>query len=174
MPEIYQPAEDSFLMQEVLKKAKIKKTDKILEIGSGTGIQIQTIIDLGIKKENIFAVDINPKAVKHCKNLQFNCIQSDLFEKVKGKYDLIIFNPPYLPEDKNEPKDSQLATTGGKKGSKIINRFLKQVKNYLEKDGKIFLITSSLTKAIKFGKLKKTLLGKKKLFFEEIYCWGLN
>ena len=174
MSEIYQPAEDSYLMQEVLKKAKISKTDKILEIGSGSGIQIQTLINLGIKKQNIFAVDINKKSVEHCRKLGVGCICSDLFENVQEKYNIVIFNPPYLPEDKNEPKDSQLSTTGGKKGSEIINKFLKQAKNHLEKNGKIFLITSSLTKSIKWGKWKRTLLGKRKLFFEEIYCFELS
>ena len=126
------------------------------------------------EKENIFAVDINKKAVEHCKKLGVECVQSDLFEKVQGKYNLIVFNPPYLPEDKNEPTSSQLATTGGKKGSEIINKFLKQAKNHLKENGKIFLITSSLTKGIKFGKWKKELLGKRKLFFEEVYCFGLS
>jgi len=179
MYEIYQPAEDSYLMQEVLKKEipKLIKQNpdlKFLEIGSGSGIQIQTLINLGIKKQNIFAVDINKKSVEHCRKLGFNCVQSDLFEKVQEKYNIVIFNPPYLSEDKNEPKDSQLSTTGGKKGSEIINKFLKQAKNHLKENAKIFLITSSLTKSIKWGKWKRTLLGKRKLFFEEIYCWGLK
>jgi len=179
MSEIYQPAEDSYLLSENLKKflpklLKKNSNAKFLEIGCGSGIQLQTALESGIKKQNIFSVDINKKAVQHCKKLDFNCIQSNLFEKVSGKYSVIVFNPPYLPEDKNEPKDSQLATTGGKKGSEIINKFLKQAKNYLEKGGKIFLITSSLTKRIKWGPWKKTLLTKRKLFFEEVYCWELN
>ena len=69
----------------------------------------------GVKKENIFGIDINQNAVEYCKNLGFNCIQSDLFENFKKekKFDLIIFNPPYLPLDENEPKNSRKETTGG-------------------------------------------------------------
>jgi len=81
---------------------------------------------------------------------------------------LIIFNPPYLPEDSQEPESSRTATTGGKKGSEIINRFLIQAKKYLAKDGKILLLTSNLTKGIKWQNWKKKLLKKKKLFFEEL------
>ncbi len=179
MFEIYEPAEDSYLMQEILKKQivnllKKNKNMNFLEIGCGSGIQLQTALKSGIKKENISSVDINKKAVKHCRKLKFNCIQSNLFESIKGKYNLIVFNPPYLPENKDEPQSSQLATTGGKKGSEIINKFLKQAKDYLKENGKIFLITSSLTKGIKWMSWKKELLGKKKLFFEEVYCWVLE
>ncbi len=170
--EIYLPLDDSYLLSETLKK-QIKNLDiKFLEIGIGSGIQLQTAKHLGIK--NIFGADINLDAVKHCKSLGFDCIQSDLFENIKGKFDIIAFNPPYLPLDKREPKSSQLATTGGKKGSEIINKFLKQAKKHLAKDGRIFLLTSSLTKAINWLDYKRKILAKKKIFFEELFVWELT
>ena len=174
MSEIYQPAEDSYLMIEVLKKEIHDKELKFLEIGCGSGIILENMQKFGIKKENIFAVDINKKAVEYCKTLGFNCVHSNLFEKVKSKFDIIVFNPPYLPEDLREPKDSRLATTGGKKGSEIINKFLKEAKKFLNENGKIFLLTSSLTKGIKWIGYDKKLLEKKKLFMEELSVWELN
>jgi len=172
IPEIYPASEDSFLLSETLKKEIKNKNIKFLEIGIGSGIQLQTAKELKIKE--IFGVDINPDAIKHCKSLGFNCIQSDLFQNVKGKYDIIVFNPPYLPLDKQEPKSSRVATTGGKKGSEIINKFLKQAKEHLAKDGKILLLTSSLTKGINWQGYNKKLLSKKKLFFEELYILELT
>tara|TARA_Y100000034_G_scaffold136933_1_gene217297 strand:- start:3724 stop:4257 length:534 start_codon:yes stop_codon:yes gene_type:complete len=174
MSEIYSPLDDSFLLSEVLKKQIPKlltKNLKFLEIGSGSGIQLETAKNLGVK--NIFSCDINPTAVKHCKRLGFNCVKSDLFNNIKGKFDLIIFNPPYLSEDKREPEDSKVSTTGGKTGSEIINRFLKQVKFHLNKNGKIILLISSLTKGVKFNDYKKKLLKKKKIFYEELFVWEL-
>jgi len=176
----YQPAEDSYLMSKILKEKipnLLKKNSnlKFLEIGAGSGIHLETAKNLGIKNENIFSCDINESAIFYCNLLGFNCIYSDLFQNIEGKYDLIIFNPPYLPYDKREPKDSQLATTGGKKGNEIIIKFLQQAKNYLNKKGIIFLITSSLSKNINFKALgyQEKEIDYTNLFFERLFIWAL-
>ena len=179
MPSIYLPAEDSYLLEKILKKEipkLLKKNSHLqfLEIGSGSGIILETAKSSGIKQEHIFGADINQEAVERCKNLDFNCIYSNLFENVSGKFDIIVFNPPYLPKNSKEPADSQLATTGGLSGSEIINEFLKQAENYLEENGRIFLLISSLTKGIKWREFKKKKLGKEKLFFEELSVWELR
>lgn len=177
--KIYEPEEDTFLLSKILEKKLIKLIKKnpniiLLEIGSGSGFNLETAFNKGIKKENIFCCDINPEAIKHCKKLGFNCIKSNLFENFKNKkFDIIIFNPPYLPEDKREPEESKLATTSGEHGSDIINIFLQKAKIHLKENGKIFLITSSLTKKINWQKHTRKKVGNKKLFFEELYCWEL-
>ncbi len=169
---IYEPAEDSFLLSNAIKKyCKISKIKNVLEIGCGSGFNLNTLKKLKVKK--ILGCDVNPSAIKHCKKLGFNCVKSDLFNNINEKFDLIIFNPPYLPEDKNEPKESRLATTGGKYGSSIINKFLKNAKKHLNKNGKILLLTSSLTKNINWQNFKKKKLLSKKLFFEELCVWEL-
>jgi release factor glutamine methyltransferase len=179
MSLIYSPEEDSYLMQDILKKRiplffKKNPNLKILEVGVGSGIQLQTLQNMGIKKENIFGVDLNMEAVKHCQELGFHCIKSNLFENVNKKYDLIIFNPPYLPKTKNEDVDSELITTGGKFGSEIINKFLDKAKNYLKENGRILLLISSHTKNIDWLNYKKNLIGEKKLFFEKLEIWELS
>jgi len=177
--DIYSPEEDSYLLSEVLKKkipAFLKKNPdlKFLEIGAGSGIQLKTALESGIKKENIFSCDINPEAVRHCKKLGFNSVVSNLFEKIKGKYEIVVFNPPYLPEDSREPTDSRMATTGGKKGSEIINRFFKRAKKHLAKNARIFIVVSSLTKGLDFSGYKKKKVGEEKIFFEKLSVWELK
>ncbi|MEA3414006.1 MAG: HemK2/MTQ2 family protein methyltransferase [Nanoarchaeota archaeon] len=169
---IYQPEKDSFLMQKAIQENIKNKEISVLEIGIGSGIQLQTLKDLEIKK--IRGIDINPEAVEHCKKLGFKVWKSNLFLNVKNKYNLIIFNPPYLPKDKKEDKESQLATTGGEKGSEIINKFLEQAKNYLTKEGRIFLLVSSLTKDLNLISYDKNLLIKEKLFFEQLEVYELT
>lgn len=181
MSKIYQPAEDSYLMSRILKEQipillEENPNLRFLEIGAGSGIHLETAYNLGIKKENIFSSDINKDSVSHCNSLGFNCIYSDLFENINGKYSIIVFNPPYLPEDSREPEDSRISTTGGTKGNEIISRFLNDAKNYLEEGGRIFLITSSLSEEIDFQEYgyEAKELGCEKLFFERLCIWGLK
>ena len=176
MFEVYSPREDSFLLSETLKKEipfllKENPSLKFLEVGCGSGIQLKSALQLGVKKEKIFSLDISNSAVETCKKLGFNSTESDLYQKIRGKYDLIIFNPPYLPQDEGI-KDR--AIYGGEKGNEIINKFLEQSKKHLKKNGRIFLLTSSLTKGVDFLDYKKRLLSSKKIFFEKLFVWELK
>ena len=175
---VYQPAEDSYLLQSVLKK--YVKNKSVLDVGSGSGILAESAINYGAK--SILAIDINPESIKIIKSKKIPCVKSNLFSKIKTsrKFDMIIFNPPYLPEDKKEPKPSALATTGGKHGDEIIIRFLKQVKYHLNKNGKILLTLSSLTPRKKIInlliklKLNCKRIAEKKLFFETLEVWEIH
>ncbi len=177
---IYQPREDSYLLQEELVdllKSFSEKSIKILDMGSGSGIQAITCRKLGFK--NITAVDINPESIDYLKKQNLKAIHSNLFNKINknNKFDLIIFNPPYLPEDKQEPRDSQVQTTGGKYGYEIIVKFFKEAKAHLTEDGQILLLFSSLSKPEVILKeaekinYKFKLAGRKKLFFEELFVY---
>lgn len=169
---IYEPAEDSFLLQKYVKK---HAHGKVLDMGTGSGIQALTALE---KTKDVLAVDIHPSAVKLLKKKGINAKISDLFSNVKGKFDLIIFNPPYLPADKREDADSARSTTGGKKGYELIEKFLKQAKKFLKKDGKILIVFSSLTGNVlglfkKYGyEFKK--LEEKKVFMETLYVYTLQ
>lgn len=173
---MYSPSEDSYFFAEFLKKYIPKNKDlKFLDMGTGSGILAKTALDFGINPENIFAVDINKKVMRELKKSlpEINSFESDLFssEKFKNKkFDLIVFNAPYLPQDKKnlEPLDSQIETTGGKNGDEISLRFLKQAKKHLEKNGKILLLISNLTPLKNIKKFNPKILTKKSLFFEEL------
>ena len=121
--------------------------------------------------------DINQDAVELVKTKGVKAYQSDLFENVEGKFDLIIFNPPYLPKDKLEDKESKKKTTGGKFGYEILEKFFSQVNKYLNKNGKILIVFSSLTNKNKIDKIinennfKFKLLEEEKVFFETLYCY---
>lgn len=145
---IYKPEQDSYLLAKQVKhfvKNLNKNSDiKILDMGSGSGIQAITTIKAGIKKENVLCADINSEAIEYLKKQNLNTVTSDLFSKIskEKKFDLIIFNAPYLPADKY---DKQPDTTAGKCGNEIIIKFLRQAKTYLADDGVILLLFSSLS-----------------------------
>lgn len=177
--QIYQPAEDSYLLSETLEK-HLKEKDKnikILDMGSGSGIQAQTCKKLGFK--NILCADIDKEAINHLNKNKFKTIHTNLFEKInkKTKFNLIIFNAPYLPESKYDKKPD---TTGGKQGYETIISFLNQAKKHITKNTEILLLFSSFSKpkiikqkAKELG-YKYNLLSKRNLFFEELFVYCLT
>jgi len=169
---MYLPSDDSFFFSDFIKKYLKKLRNKniqIVDMGSGSGILAETALKSGIKKENILSADINPKVVKYLKSKNINALKSNLFSKIKNKkFDIILFNAPYLPKDKREPKDSRLETTGGRRGDEISLRFLNQAKKHLNKHGKILLLISSLTPRNRIEKFKPKIVARKSLFFEEL------
>ncbi len=177
-PHVYEPAEDTFLLAENLN---IKRSDEVLEIGTGTGLI--TVI-AAQRSRKVVATDINKHAVECAlKNIIANRTynvelrEGNLFEPVKDeKFDLILFNTPYLPTEEDEKLDDELnaAFDGGLEGREAIDRFLEEVKDYLKDGGRIQLVQSSLSdneKTIK--KLEELgfnagITASEKCFFEEI------
>lgn len=100
--------------------------------------------------------------------------QSDLFSKIKGKFGLITFNPPYLPSKKFE----DIEVDGGRNGTEIIERFLKQARSHLEKNGIILLLCSSFNKSIERTFKKQgyafKLIDRESFFFEKLFVYELN
>ncbi|MBM3231877.1 methyltransferase [Candidatus Pacearchaeota archaeon] len=170
MSLVYEPAEDSYLLESVIKR--YCKNKAVLDMCTGTGILAKSALDNGAK--SVTAVDINKSALDSIKETKIKKIRSSLFQKVKGKFDLIICNPPYLPKDQNEDKESELATTGGDDGDEFILKFLDNVKKHMEKEGVILLLVSSLTPMDKINKkLEKERLVSKviasiTMFFEKL------
>ncbi len=168
---IYEPLEDSELLAKYVTKYS---KGKVLDLGTGSGIQAEIALK---HTKDILATDINEETVKYVKRKGINAKVSNLFSNINKKFDLIIFNPPYLPKDDLEDKESKQATSGGKYGYEILERFFSQVNNYLNKNGKILIVFSSLTnknkinKIIKNNNLKFKLLESKKIFFETLYCY---
>jgi release factor glutamine methyltransferase len=147
---VYEPAEDSFLFAENIN---VHKGDEVLDMGTGIGI----LGVLAAKKANtVVAVDVNPHAVCCAKEnaIRNNVrgkmvfVQGDLFTPLseKAKFDVIIFNAPYLPTDDVEG-DSWLerAWNGGAKGRQIIDRFISEVSKHLKQAGRVLLMQSTLS-----------------------------
>ena len=177
-PQVYEPAEDTHLLAHSIK---VNRLCDVLEIGTGTGL----IAIIAAKRANkVIATDINPHAIDCAvKNLITNKTynvelrRGDLFEPVKDeKFDLILFNTPYLPSDEDDNVDDELdaAWNGGLNGRDIIDRFIEDVKEYLKPGGKVQLVQSSLSDNEQtLNKLQDlgfevSITAREKGFFEEI------
>lgn len=173
---IYEPREDSFLLEKAVKK--YAKNKSFLDMGSGSGIQAKAA-NLA-KAYSVLAADIDREVVKNLKNQGISAVHSDLFSNIKRKFDVIAFNPPYLPEDRREDKESAIVTTGGKKGDELILKFLKQAKSHLTKKGILLLVVSSLTpkksiiNLLKKEKFVHKSILKERFFFETLEVWKIS
>ena len=177
-PKVYEPAEDTFLFAENLQ---VERKDNVLEIGSGTGI-----ITLIASKQcrTVTATDINPHALDcTAKNIIINksynvkLKKGDLFEPVEGeKFDLILFNTPYLPTSEDEMTHDELeaAWDGGEDGRKTIDRFLDDLTDHLNPEGRVQLVQSSLSDIEKTLEklnglgMESEVTARERCFFEEV------
>jgi HemK-related putative methylase len=170
---IYEPREDSYLLAEVVSTYA---HGSVLDVGTGSGIQAQTAQECK-QVTSVQAVDINPEAVTVAKENGVDAYQSDMFEKVSGKYDTIICNTPYLPD---EPLAPDIALDGGQKGFEWTKKFLQEIHGSLKRDGQILLLISTLTNqhVIEETLQKQTfeykIVSREKLGFEELLVYRIH
>lgn len=166
------------VMTESLKY--INKDSKVLDLCTGSGY-----IGLSIKKKTgatVDMTDISDEALIQSKenaklnNLDVNIFKSDMFESIESKYDLIISNPPYIPNKtnldssvlKNEPSN---ALFGGRNGNDFYKIIIEQYKKYLNPNGIIILeISKDNSKYIKLHgfKILKDINGKDRIAIKNI------
>jgi release factor glutamine methyltransferase len=178
-PEVYIPSDDSYLL---LKSIEVTPGKTFLDIGCGTGL-----IALHAAKNAavVTATDINPHAVECARrnaarnDLRIEVVQSDLFEKVDGNFDVIAFNPPYLPDEDRSTSWLESSWSGGGEGSEVTVRFLRDAWRHLSPGGEIFIILSSLGGLMTVLKSAKErydaeMLEEKHMFFESVYAYRLR
>lgn len=166
--DVYGPREDSFLLA---RAADGYNGDRLLEVGTGTGV-VAAVTGSGF--ESVTAVDIDPAAVEIArKNLpDADVKQSDLFENVDGEFDLVLFNPPYLPSEK--PLQQERAWNGGENGREVVTRFIQGLPDHLAPGGAALILVSSLTgldevrDLLDDQGLTSDRVDSEKLFFEEL------
>ena len=139
--QVYSPAEDSFLLLKAAEQ-EIRSEDRVLEVGVGSGYVASHLPSC----RQIIGTDCNPHAVRITQTTGISVIRTDLTSGLRGPFDLILFNPPYLPTSAEEQIDDWLeyALDGGITGREVIERFLSEVPLLLSPEGRILLLISSL------------------------------
>ena len=105
----------------------------LLDVGTGSGVLARLGYERGVPR--ITAVDINPAAVEHTRKVlpAIRVLHSDLFEKVEGTFETIIFAAPWSEGEIKTAFDHALYDCG------VVERFFKEVRPYLADNGRIWL-----------------------------------
>ena len=141
------------LVEEVIKSIQINSSLNILDIGTGTGCVLLSVLSERKKCYGI-GLDISKKAIniaKHNAKIQqiknrIKFINSSIDKFYVGKYDLIISNPPYIKtgDIKNLDKgvsfyEPEVALNGGRDGYSKIREVVYKSSVLIKKKGKLFL-----------------------------------
>ncbi len=93
LDEVYEPAEDTLLLLAAALE-EVSLEDRVLEMGCGRGVISKKLVPLA---KRVIATDINPRAVRALHRTGIDVVQADLFSGMRLRFDLVRFNPPYLP-----------------------------------------------------------------------------
>ena len=142
------------LIYRVIEYVKTTKKDsiKILDLCTGSGIIAITLKkELELKLVGLIASDISEEALEVAKenaelnNADIKFIQSDIFNDIDEKFDIIVSNPPYIDrKDEITMKtnvlnyDPHLALFAEEEGMYFYRKILEEAKNYLNDSGVIF------------------------------------
>jgi release factor glutamine methyltransferase len=172
LPDVYEPCDDTYLLMDAALN-EVRPADSVLEVGTGCGVIAKRVAE---RARCVIATDKNPRAVENARLNGVEAFMGDLFADLDGRFDLIIFNPPYLPSQSDISRDWQTqAWDGGPSGREVIVQFLSQVGNYLTQKGRVLLVISSITGYEEVTELMHAQFGivkaiaERKFFFETLY-----
>ncbi|CAM5076735.1 unnamed protein product [Natator depressus] len=155
--EVYEPAEDTYLLLDALERDAAQIRDAgveiSLEVGSGSGVVSAFLASIVGPSALYICTDINPIAA-FCtletavlNKVHIHPVITDLvtglLPRLSGKVDLLLFNPPYVvtPSEEVQSHGIEAAWAGGKNGREIMDRLFPLVPNLLSTGGLFYLVT---------------------------------
>ena len=138
-PQVFAPPPMDPLLAQAVQR-EVRPDDRVLDMGTGSGINA---ILAASESSDVVAVDINPYAVECARaNAEANGVadrirlfESDVFDRVEGRFDLIIFDPPFRWF---RPRDIREAATTDE-DYQALTRFMAEATNYLNDAGRVLL-----------------------------------
>eukprot|EP01116_Phalansterium_solitarium_P024891 TRINITY_DN9256_c0_g1_i1.p1 TRINITY_DN9256_c0_g1~~TRINITY_DN9256_c0_g1_i1.p1 ORF type:complete len:229 (-),score=49.45 TRINITY_DN9256_c0_g1_i1:170-856(-) len=161
---IYEPADDTYLFLDALladREFLNGLRPKIcIEIGTGSGVLITHLASLVGPQSTYFATDVNPKAAlaalatarnnKASVDVVLTDLVGCLQARLKGRVDVLLFNPPYVPSTDDEYRASlpaggagagiDAAWAGGQDGRMVLDRLLPMINELLSPGGCFYLL----------------------------------
>ena len=163
--EEYPPSEDTFLLCDYIEGLY---GEAALEVGSGSGY-ITRILErrFGL----VACTDISHCILANQTYRAENRICCNAADALRGQFDLIVSNPPYLDADPIRFQD----TDGGSEGMQVSCMFVRSAAPLLRRGGQMAVVSSSLSRhdrlmetAESMG-MRARIAMRKKLFFEDLF-----
>ena len=185
---MYLPSDDSILLADCIKEYH---GNLALDIGVGSGIITEILCQ---NFEYVAGTDIAIEALRSCKEnvvryrqsdnnrvskrgIRFELICTDAASAFRGStFDLIVSNPPYLPDDYDNggKKIHDRTIYGGPTGIELTLHIIRSSLSSLRRDGRLVTIVSSLSNVSRLYQLTHQLnlsikkIAQKKMFFETV------
>ena len=146
------PRPETEMLAELAVKS-VEDGNKVLDMCTGSGcIAVSIAKNCAGRRVSVTAADLSDAAIMLAKeNAQLNgvnieFVQSDLFQNVRGRFNLIVCNPPYIktsdiPNLQKEVREYEprIALDGGDDGLEFYRRIAKNIRRYLARDGMLIL-----------------------------------
>lgn len=142
------PRQDTeVLVEQVLSLSKEKENLKLLDMCTGSGCILLALL-ANLKQASGTGVDLSEKALEVAQRngkelgIEVSWVQSDLFDKVSGSYDIIVSNPPYIETsvieglmDEVKLYEPRMALDGTEDGLFFYREITMQAGKYLKNNG---------------------------------------
>jgi release factor glutamine methyltransferase len=172
-PRVYAPSDDTFLMLRAIEVGR----ENVLEIGTGSGMISVWCARRGAR---VVCTDINPHAVRLARanasrnHVKLEVIRCDMFGPFRGMFDVVIFNPPYLPTEPGDVTGDRwldAALNGGRDGREFLRLFMNNVGLHMGKQARAYILRSSLAGPVTLGRdgLKERTVASLALDFEKLH-----
>ncbi|MFQ3294194.1 MAG: release factor glutamine methyltransferase [Halobacteriales archaeon] len=143
--DVYRPAEDSALLANAAITV-VDGDDLVLDVGTGSGFVAERMTEeTGAR---VIGCDLNPYACRRASERGVPVVRGNLTEPfADNAFDVVTFNPPYLPTDPDAEWDDwvEVALSGGESGRAVVDPFLASVCRVLAPEGVVLLLVSSLS-----------------------------
>lgn len=173
---VYYPSDDSYLMLDALARFPLQGK-KVLDIGTGSGVLALFCASHGAQ---VTATDIDVSSLRQAQDaaevlgLKLETTLSNMFSEVHEQFNLVLFNPPYLPSSTIHDR----TVDGGSGGTMLSERFLEELPSHLKRDGTALLLASSLNETAcwpeRYREFQFSVVARRSLFFEELQVLGIR
>ncbi len=150
---IPQPDTETLVLQAIKRIKQYENNNiKVLDLCTGSGaIAISLAKEFENKNVQVYASDISSKALEVAKknamqnNVQINFINSNMFENIDEKFDIIVSNPPYIETEtikklsKDVQQEPHIALDGGFDGLEFYKIIASEYEKYLNDNGTLLL-----------------------------------